>query len=148
MKQAVTLKDLVLELNISTSTVSRAVKDNPDISTITRARVQKLAKELNYQPNALALSLRHSKTNTIGVILPKLVHFFFSTVISGIEDIAYSNGYNIIICQSNENIDREILDSNTLFNHKVNGILTCISENTTNCDHFITIQDKVSHCVF
>ena len=77
MKHAVTLKDLARELNISTSTVSRALKDNPVISGSTKARVQKLAKELNYEPNALALSLRHSKTNTIGVILPKLVHFFF-----------------------------------------------------------------------
>jgi len=148
MKQAVTLKDLARELNISTSTVSRALKDNPEISTSTRARVQKLAKELNYEPNALALSLRHSKTNTIGVILPKLVHFFFSTVISGIEDIAYSNGYNIIICQSNERIDREILDSKALFNHRVDGILVCVSKNTTNYDHFIAIQDKGIPIVF
>ncbi len=148
MKQAITLKDLARELNISTSTVSRALKDNPEISTSTRARVQKLAKELNYEPNALALSLRHSKTNTIGVILPKLVHFFFSTVISGIEDIAYSNGYNIIICQSNERIDREILDSKALFNHRVDGILVCVSKNTTNYDHFIAIQDKGIPIVF
>ena len=148
MKQAITLKDLARELNISTSTVSRALKDNPEISTSTRARVQKLAKELNYEPNALALSLRHSKTNTIGVILPKLVHFFFSTVISGIEDIAYSNGYNIIICQSNERIDREILDSKALFNHRVDGILVCVAKNTTNYDHFIAIQDKGIPIVF
>lgn len=148
MKHSVTLKDLARELNISTSTVSRAIKDNPEISISTRARVQKLAKELNYEPNALALSLRHSKTNTIGVILPKLVHFFFSTVISGIEDIAYSNGYNIIICQSNERIDREILDSKALFNHRVDGILVCVSKNTTNYDHFIAIQDKGIPIVF
>ena len=148
MKHTVTLKDLARELNISTSTVSRALKDNPEISTSTRARVQKLAKELNYEPNALALSLRHSKTNTIGVILPKLVHFFFSTVISGIEDIAYSNGYNIIICQSNERIDREIIDSKALFNHRVDGILACVSKNTTNYDHFIAIQDKGIPIVF
>ena len=148
MKHTVTLKDLARELNISTSTVSRALKDNPEISASTRARVQKLAKELNYEPNALALSLRHSKTNTIGVILPKLVHFFFSTVISGIEDIAYSNGYNIIICQSNERIDREIIDSKALFNHRVDGILACVSKNTTNYDHFIAIQDKGIPIVF
>lgn len=148
MKQAVTLKDLARELNISISTVSRALKDNPEISAVTRARVQKLAKELNYQPNALALSLRHSKTNTIGVILPELVHFFFSTVISGIEDIAYSNGYNIIICQSNESINREILDSKALFNHRVDGILACVSKNTTQYDHFIAIQDKGIPIVF
>jgi len=148
MKQAVTLKDLARELNIATSTVSRALKGSPEISAITRARVQKLAKELNYEPNALALSLRHSKTNTIGVILPELVHFFFSTVISGIEDIAYSNGYNIIICQSNENIDREILDTKALFNHRVDGILACVSRNTSVYDHFIAIQDKGIPIVF
>ena len=142
MKQTVTLKDLARELNIATSTVSRALGGSPEISAVTRARVQKLAKELNYEPNALALSLRHSKTNTIGVILLALVHFFFSTVISGIEDIAYSSGYNIIICQSNESIDREILDTKALFNHRVDGILACVSRNTSVYDHFIAIQDK------
>ena len=124
-------------MNISTSTVSRAVKDNPDISTITRAHVQKLAKELNYQPNALALSLRHSKTNTIGVIVPKLVHFFFSTVISGIEDIAYSNGYNI-----------EILDSKAFINQRGDGILTCVLKIRLIMIILLQFKIRVSHCVF
>jgi len=146
MKQAATLKDLARELNIVTSTVSRALKGNPEIHAVTRARIQKLAKELNYEPNAL--SLRNSKTNTIGVILPGLVHFFFSTVINGIEDIAYSSGYNIIICQSNESIDHEILDTKALFNHRVDGILACVSRNTSVYDHFIAIQDKGIPLIF
>jgi len=82
------------------------------------------------------------------VILPELVHYFFSTVISGIEDIAYSSGYNIIIYQSNESIDREILDTKALFNHRVDGILACVSRNTTVYDHFIAIQDKGIPIIF
>ena len=87
MKHAVTLKDLARELNISTSTVSRALRDNPEISASTRARVQKLAKELNYEPNALALSLGIVKTNTIGVILPKLVHFSFLRLLAALKTL-------------------------------------------------------------
>ena len=82
------------------------------------------------------------------MILPELVHYFFSTVISGIENIAYSSGYNIIIYQSNESIDREILDTKTLFNHRVDGILVCVSRNTTVYDHFIAIQDKGIPIIF
>ena len=90
----VTIKDIARELGISPSTVSRALKDHPDISPQTKKAVNELAEKLNYQPNIVALSLRQSKTNTLGVIIPELVHFFFSTVISGIEDVAYSAGYN------------------------------------------------------
>lgn len=92
----VTIKDIARELGISPSTVSRALKDHPDISPETKKAVNALAEKLNYQPNIVALSLRQSKTNTIGVIIPEIVHFFFSTVISGIEDVAYSAGYNVI----------------------------------------------------
>ena len=106
MKSQVTLKELARKLGIATSTVSRALKDNTEISIETRIRVKKLATELNYEPNALALSLRRSKTYTIGVILPELVHFFFSTVISGIEDVTFSKEYNVILCQSNESLER------------------------------------------
>jgi LacI family transcriptional regulator len=106
----VTIKDIARELGISPSTVSRALKDHPDISPQTKKAVNELAEKLNYQPNIVALSLRQSKTNTLGVIIPELVHFFFSTVISGIEDVAYSAGYNVIITQSNESLQREKID--------------------------------------
>ena len=106
----VTIKDIARELGISPSTVSRALKDHPDISLETKKAVNALAEKLNYQPNIVALNLRQKKTNTIGVIMPELVHFFFSTVISGIESVAYEAGYNVILTQSNESVEREKSD--------------------------------------
>ncbi len=114
----------------------------------TKKRVWKLAKELDYEPNTIALNLRQQKTNTIGVILPEIVHYFFSTVISGIEEVAYAKGYNVILCQSNEQVDREISDLKTLYTHRVDGILASISKETINYDHFHAIQDKGTPVVF
>ncbi len=148
MKKPTTIKDIARQLSISPSTVSRALKDNPEISVDTKKRVWQLAKELDYEPNTIALNLRQQKTDTIGVILPEIVHFFFSTVISGIEEVAYAKGYNVIVSQSNEQVEREIADVRTLFNHRVDGILACISKETTNYDHFHAIQDKGTPLVF
>jgi LacI family transcriptional regulator len=144
----VTIKDIARELGISPSTVSRALKDHPDISPDTKKVVNALATKLNYQPNIVALSLRQSKTNTIGVIIPEIVHFFFSTIISGIEDIAYSAGYNVILAQSNESQEREILDMKALFNSRVDGMLMSISRDTTNFDHIESMITKGVPIVF
>ena len=144
----ITIKDIARELGISPSTVSRALKDHPDISPKTKKTVSELAARLNYQPNSVALSLRQSKTNTIGVIVPKIVHFFFSTVISGIEDIAYNAGYNIIICQSNESYDREVTDTKALFNSRVDGMLISISRESLNLDHFEELFSRGVPMVF
>jgi LacI family transcriptional regulator len=144
----VTIKDIARELGISPSTVSRALKDHPDISPETKKLVNELAEKLNYQPNVVALSLRSSKTNTIGVIIPEIVHFFFSTVISGIEDVAYSAGYNIIITQSNESLSREKSDLKALFNSRVDGMLMSISRETTDFDHIENILSKGMPIVF
>lgn len=144
----VTIKDIARELGISPSTVSRALKDHPDISVETKKAVNELAEKLNYQPNIVALSLRQSKTNTIGVIIPEIVHFFFSTVISGIEDIAYSAGYNVILAQSNESQTREISDIKALFNSRVDGMLMSVSRETTNFDHIESIITKGVPIVF
>ena len=96
-KSNITIKDLAKELNVSPSTISRALKDHPDISPETKRLVMELSERWNYQPNSVALSLRQSKTNTIGVIIPEIAHFFFSSVISGIEDIAHSAGYHVFM---------------------------------------------------
>ncbi len=144
----VTIKDIARELGISPSTVSRALKDHPDISPQTKKAVNELAEKLNYQPNVVALSLRSSKTNTIGVIIPEIVHFFFSTVISGIEDVAYSAGYNIIITQSNESLAREKSDLKALFNSRVDGMLMSISRETVDFDHIENILGKGMPIVF
>jgi LacI family transcriptional regulator len=144
----VTIKDIARELGISPSTVSRALKDHPDISPDTKKAVNALAEKLNYQPNIVALSLRQSKTNTIGVIIPEIVHFFFSTVISGIEDVAYSAGYNVILAQSNESQTREISDIKALFNSRVDGMLMSVSRETTNFDHIESMLAKGVPIVF
>jgi LacI family transcriptional regulator len=144
----VTIKDIARELGISPSTVSRALKDHPDISSETKKAVNELAERLNYQPNIVALSLRQKKTNTIGVIIPEIVHFFFSTVISGIEDVAYQAGYNVIITQTKESVQREITDMKALFNSRVDGMLLSISRETTNYDHIESILSKGVPIVF
>jgi len=144
----VTIKDIARELSISPSTVSRALKDHPDISPETKRIVNELAKELNYQPNAIALSLRGGKTNTIGVIVPEIIHFFFSTIISGIEEVAYGAGYNVIICQTNESYLREVTDTNALLSSKVDGMLVSISRETKNYDHLKEVKDRGIPLVF
>ncbi len=144
----ITIKDLARELGISPSTVSRALKDHPDISAKTKRMVSALAKKRDYQPNSIALSLRSSKTHTIGVIIPELVHFFFSTVISGIEDVAYNAGYNVILCQSNESHEREVMDVNALLSHRVDGLLVSVAKETTNFDHFKSFQDRNLPLIF
>ncbi len=144
----VTIKDIARELGISPSTVSRALKDHPDISPETKKAVNQLAEKLNYQPNIVALNLRQRKTNTIGIVIPEIVHFFFSTVISGIEDIAYQAGYNVIIAQSNESYQREVTDMKALFNSRVDGMLLSISRETTNFEHIESIINKGMPIVF
>lgn len=144
----VTIKDIARELGISPSTVSRALKDHPDISVATKKAVNELADRLNYQPNIVALNLRQKKTNTIGVIIPEIVHFFFSTVISGIESVAYEAGYNVILAQSNESAEREATDMKALFNSRVDGMLLSISRETVNFDHIESIISKGVPIVF
>lgn len=107
-KPQITIKDIARALNVSPSTVSRALKDNPDISKETRDLVHAYAREHNYKPNVLAVNLRASRSNTIGVIVPQLVHHFFSCVLSGIEKAAADAGYNIIVAQSSESYEQEV----------------------------------------
>lgn len=147
-RQSVTIKDIARQLGISPSTVSRALKDHFEISEETKKAVKRVAKELNYQPNSLALSLRNSKSNTIGVVIPEIVHFFFSTVISGIEDVAHSKGYNVIITQSNESYDREVQNVQTLFNNRVDGVLISISKETFDYKHIEDLKEKGVPVVF
>lgn len=148
MKAHITIKDLARELDISPSTVSRALKDHPDISQETKLLVKELAERLNYKPNLVAQGLRQSKTNTIGVIVPELVHFFFSTVISGIESIAYSRGYNVILSQSNETFEREVSDTKALWNSRVDGMLVSLSRETKTFNHFQELLDEELPIVF
>lgn len=144
----ITIKDIAKTLGISPSTVSRALKDHPDISAETKRQVQQLAKSINYRPNALALGLRKSKTNTVGIIIPEVVHHFFSTVISGIDDMGNKLGYNIMICQTNESEEREARNIQALLDSRVDGLLISISKNTRNTDHLSSLVEQGIPTVF
>lgn len=147
-KTQITIKDIARELGISPSTVSRALKNHPDISQDTKDAVNNYAKAHNYKPNTLALSLRMSKNNTIGVIVPEIIHYFFSSILSGIEQVANLDGFNVIICQSSENYEKEVKNAEALIATRVSGVLACLSKNTTNYDHFQDIIDSDIPLVF
>lgn len=142
MKRQITIKDIARKLGISTSTVSRALKDHPDISLKTRQAVQELAKLLGYKPNLIALNLKHSRTNTIGVVVPEVQHYFFSTVLNGIEEVAYKGNYSVMVFQSNESYMREVLNTQTLLSHRVDGVLASFSKNTHDFSHFQQLVDN------
>lgn len=143
-----TIKDIARELNVSSSTVSRALKDYPGISDETKRKVKELAEKLNYRPNAIALSLRKSRSFTIGVIIPEVVHFFFSTVISGIEEVAYSRGYNVILTQTNEKLAREKSSIETMLSNQIDGFLVSYSKETEDFEHFSKLLDQGFPIVF
>lgn len=147
-KERVTIKDIARELGISPSTVSKALKGHPDISSDTKRAVRELVEKWNYKPDPIALSLKSGQGRTIGVIMPEIVHYFFSTVISGIEDIAYDSGYNVMFCQSNELYDREVKAVETFLNSRVDGILVSLCKNTYDFDHFRRIMKSGIPLVF
>jgi len=144
----VTIKDIAKALGISASTVSRALKDHPDISPKTKKAVQELAEQLHYEPNAIALSLRNANTRTLGVLIPQIVHHFFSSVISGIEDVAYKQNYTVIFAQSNEDGEKEKEVVHTFLSKRVDGVLASVSKTTTNFDHFQEIKNSSIPLVF
>lgn len=143
-----TIKDLAKALNLSASTVSRALRDHPDISALTKKRVISLAEKLDYHPNTIAQSLQTQKTKTIGVIVPEIKQPFFASVINGIEELAYAAGFTIIVCQSNETYEREVLYTRTLVSHRVAGLLVSLSQATHNMDHFKLLQRRGMPIVF
>ena len=144
----ITIKDIAQQLGISPSTVSRALKDHPDISALTKNKVKTLAKELKYRPNAVALSLQSNKSNIIGIIVPQIVHHFFSSVISGIEEYATEKGYSVIITQSNEIIKKEIKNCQILVSSRVDGIIVSRTKHTSDFKHFQNIIDRDIPMVF
>jgi len=148
MKRQVTIKDIAEKLGISVSTVSRALKDHPDISVKTRQAVKELAKLLGYKPNLIALNLKNSKTNTIGLVVPEIEHHFFSKIINGIEEVAYENNYNVLVVQSNESYMREVLNTQTLLSNRVDGLLVSFSKETQDYSHFQQIVDQEIPIVF
>jgi len=130
MKRKVTLKQIAKELDVSISTVSKSLRDSPEISEDTRQKVQAFAKLYNYKPNLIALSLKNKKTKTIGIIIPEIVHHFFATVISGIEHVANKRGYNVIVTLSDESFDKEVINMEMLANGSIDGFIMSLSKET------------------
>lgn len=147
-RKQITLADLAKKLDISTATVSRALKDYPDISQGTKNRVLALAKELNYRPNTMAVGLRKRESKVIGVIIPSIVNHFFSSVIKGIMEVAYKADYRVMLCQSDESFEKEVADAQALFNSRVDGLLVSLAHETREFDHFREFSDSGTPLVF
>lgn len=130
MKRKITLKQIARELDVSISTVSKALNNSDEISADTKEKVQAFAKFYNYKPNNIALSLKNRRSKTIGVIIPEIVHHFFSNVISGVEKIANTKGYNVIVGMSNESFDKEVLNMEMLANGSIDGFIISLSKET------------------
>ena len=130
MKAKITLKDIARELEVSISTVSKALKNSEEISRDTKEKVQAFAKLYNYKPNNIAISLKNKRTKNIGVIIPAIVHHFFTTVIRGIEKYANAKGYNVIVCLSEESFDREVINMEMLANGSIDGFIMSLSSET------------------
>lgn len=143
-----TIKEIAKALNVSISTVSRALKDHPGIGLRTRMRVQEMAKKLNYEPNQTALFFQQRKTYTIGVILPELSEAFFSAAINGIEAVAEKHNYTVLLGQSHDQPEREKKITETMKNHRVDGMIVSISKNTTNYAHFESLKNYNIPVVF
>ncbi len=135
-----TLKEIARRLKFSVSTVSRALHDHPSIGLRTKMQVKQLAKELNYEPNQTALFFKQQKTYSIGVILPNLKEEFFSQAINGIEDVARTHKYSVLIGQSHDDIDQEKQIVITMKNHRVDGLVISISKHTKNYEHLTSLE--------
>ena len=143
-----TIHDIAKKLKISASTVSRALNDNPLISAATRELIKQTADKMGYRPNILAANFRTKKTNTIGIIVPLINRYFFSSVISGIEDIAYNQGFTVTISQSNDNFEKEYKIAKTLYNNRVDGLIVSIGMETTSFDHLKLFSERNIPLVF
>ena len=146
-----TMKDIARELGISVATVSRALKDSPRISAERRVAIQQYAREHNFTPNVIAESLRHSKVKpqkVIGVIIPEFTHFYFSSVLAGIEEEASAHGYRIMVAQSNEQYEREVRICQSFYENKVCGIIVSQAKDTHQYNHSQRLMDAGLPLVF
>ncbi len=148
-KQQTSIRDLAQQLNLSISTVSRALADHRDISEATKARVRQLAQALSYRPNQLAAALRKGHSQTLGVIVPHIKGYFFPAVMNGIEKVATREGFNVMMCQSNEDVSRERRNVETLLDAQVEGILISVSATTQlDVQHFEQVRRQGVPLVF
>lgn len=135
------LKDIAQALGVSVPTVSRALKDSPDISRALCEKAKRMAREMNYRPNPFALSLRKNAPRIIGVVVPDIVTHFFASILNGIENMAVKNGYFVIITTSHESYEHEKRNVENLVNMRVEGIIACLSQETTDYTHFAQLKD-------
>ena len=136
-----TIKEIAKQLNTSISTVSRALRNAPDVNPVTRQQILEFAERLNYQPNKLALSLRQKQTHTIGVIVPNL-DYVLSTMVKGIDEAALEAGYTVMVCQSNESFGREVLNTSRMLDSLVDGLIVSVSSETKTFEHFRKFQER------
>jgi LacI family transcriptional regulator len=141
-KEKTTIHDIAKKLNITASTVSRALNDNPRISEATKKAVQKTAQKLNYHPNQIAAALRNGRSNIIGVIVPTVDRSFFSSVVRGIEEIANQAKYNVMICQSYDDYEKEVATVEALLKSRVDGIIASFAKQTKDFDHFLKAKER------
>jgi len=144
MQRKITLKQIAKELDVSISTVSKALRDSFEISLDTRKKVQAFAKLYNYKPNNIALSLKNRKTKNIGVIIPEIVHYFFSKAINGIELAANKRGYNVIIALSNESFDKEVINMEMLASGSIDGFILSIAKETLQLQDYHHFKETIS----
>ena len=147
-KKRASIADLAKALCVSTATVSRALNDHPGISVATKARIQQLAQELHYQPNHMAAGLRKGRSNLLGVLVPHIEGVFFASVVHGIETVAREAGFNIMICQSNEDVQHEKRNIDILINAQVEGILVSLARTTHDFKHFEKVRKRDIPLVF
>ncbi len=144
MRRKVTKKQNAKEIDVTISTVSKSLRDSTEISEDTRQKVQAFAKLYNYKPNNIALSLKNRKSKTICIIIPEVIHHFFATVISGVEHVANENGYNVIVCLSDESFDKEVINMEMLANGSIDGFIMSLSKETQQKRDFHHITEVIS----
>lgn len=146
-KEKLTLKKIAKEFNVSISTVSKALNDSKEISTETKERIKAFARHYHYKPNNIALSLKNQQSRTLGVIIPEVVHYFFATVIDGIEAVASAQGYKVMVALSNESKERESILIEALSNNFIDGFLISLSKKTMESGEFSHIQNVIDEGV-
>lgn len=144
MKAKATLKQIAKELNVSVSTVSKALNDSPEISEVTKLRIKEYAKLKNYKPNVIGLNLKNRSTKTIGVIIPDILNSFFAKVFKGIEKYADENGYNVITCISNESLEKEINTLEMLSNGTIDGFILSVSEEAQSLNQYSHFKEIIN----
>ncbi|MEM1122983.1 MAG: LacI family DNA-binding transcriptional regulator [Bacteroidota bacterium] len=144
----ITIKDIAKLLEVNPSTVSRALKDHPDIGVAMKLKVKQVANDLGYRPNYQAIRFRQNKSGLIGLIIPELGMFFFPSVVKAIEGIVKKNGYNLIILHSNDFLEKEKEGALICQNFGLDGLLVCLSKQTLNVQHFAEIMHRKTPVVF